>query len=202
MKGTRATLEKYGFAHHWNRPALTRIVTEVEWKARVAEAVDALEERDRRQRALAGTSESWKRYQRVRSWGRVSEEAAVFNGEVGRLGAHVFERYLDDRSDGEGRRLKLWCRAGCLPVMEKIGTALDWPAPLNNCLMCVTGEPESTQHLLAECPAYQRQRVNMLEKLDHRMEAHEAKVSRMKSEDLCDVLLGKSVEDVKRSMSI
>jgi len=197
MKGTRATLEKYGFAHHWNRPALTRIVTEVEWKARVAEAVDALEERDRRQRALAGTSESWKRYQRVRNWGRVSEEAAVFSGEVGRLGARVFERYLDDRSDGEGRRLKLWCRAGCLPVMEKIGTALDWPAPLNNCLMCATGEPESTQHLLAECPAYQRQRVKMLAKLDHRMEAHEAKVSRMKSEDLCDVLLGKSVGDVK-----
>jgi hypothetical protein len=52
--------------------------------------------------------------------------------------------------------------------------------------MCETGEPESTQHLLAECPAYQRQRVKMLAKLDHRMEAHEAKV-----------LLGKSVGDVK-----
>ena len=129
MKGMRAMLEKYGFAHHWNRPAqfvlasstslsfahldckrslsglaLTRIVTEGEWTARVAEAVDALEERDHRQRALDGTSESWKRYQRVSNWGTVSEEAAVFIGEVGRLGARVFERYLDDRSDGEGRR--------------------------------------------------------------------------------------------------
>ena len=120
MKSIRDTLEKYGLAHHWTRQALTRMTSEDQWKVQVAEAVDMVEERERRERGLASDSETWHRYQRVKNWAEVNEETAVFSGEIGRLAARVFEKYLDDRSDGEGRRLKMWCRAGCLPVMEKI----------------------------------------------------------------------------------
>ena len=197
MKSIQDTLEKYGLAHHSTRPALTRMTSEDQWKVQVAEAVDMVQERERMERGLASDSETWHRYQRVKNWAEVNEETAVFSGEIGRLGARVFEKYLDDRSDGEGRRLKLWCRAGCLPVMEKIGHDLGWPAPLHKCLMCEMGTPESPRHLLVECPAYQKQRKAMLAKIDCRM-CHEARVlSAMPLDDQCDVLLGKSVGSVK-----
>ena len=58
--------------------------------------------------------------------GKVEEEFARSSGEIGRRGALVPEPYLDDRKEPVGRRLKLMCRAGCLPVMKRV--ILRWHA--------------------------------------------------------------------------
>ena len=63
------------------------------------------------------TSNHASRYVRSKRWDKVEEEFARSSGEIGRRGALVPEPYLDDRKEPVGRRLKLMCRAGCLPVM-------------------------------------------------------------------------------------
>jgi hypothetical protein len=55
-------------------------------------------------------------YARIKHWGVVTDWDACYSGEVGRPGARVLSRYLDDRFMRKGTRLKMLCRADLLSV--------------------------------------------------------------------------------------
>ena len=59
-------------------------------------------------------------YMHVKSWAIVDNTRASFSGEVGKFGALVPERYLDDTRERLACRLKVMCRCRCLPVLERI----------------------------------------------------------------------------------
>lgn len=72
MSGTRDMLESHGLGEVWHDPASTG--DKKEWKERVAEAVEEREGVEREKRFEQMTSESSKRYERVKGWGLVTEE--------------------------------------------------------------------------------------------------------------------------------
>ena len=79
---------------------------------------------------------------RSKNWGKVEEDFACFSGEIGRRGALVLEPYLDDRDEPVGRRLKLMCRAGCLPTLKRVAREAELPASYGTCKMCLSGRIE------------------------------------------------------------
>ena len=113
----------------------------------------------------------------------------------------MIERYLDDRISDQGRRLKLMCRAGCLPVLETIGTGMKWPVPLRSCVLCETGQTDSIPHLLVTCPAFERYRKVLKTKAARSIEGLGPDMVTwflaLPESGLCDVLLGKSVGNAK-----
>ena len=146
-------------------------------------------------------SETLHRHDRIKSWKKVERDAAVLSGEVGRRGARVIERYLDDRISDQGRRLKMMCRAGCLPVLATIGTGMKWPVSLRACMLCKTGQTDSILHLLVACPAFERCRKVLKTKAARSLEGigpdKATWFHALPETDLCDVLLGKSVGNAR-----
>ena len=103
-------------------------------------------------------------YAHIKDWGRNTPEYAVFSSEVDRLGRSVPERYLDDRQDLKGTRLKLLCRLGSLPVMARVGREArpPWPREQRVCHMCNSpGTVEDVRHFVMECPAYSAFRTSL-----------------------------------------
>lgn len=73
------------------------------------------------------------------------------------------ERYLDDRADLKGTRLKLLCRIGCLPVMNRVGREQKppWEKSTRICPCCSLGEVEDVAHLILRCSTYNRHRQRL-----------------------------------------
>ena len=161
MKGTRSLLTSRGLARYWYDPARAKAKTKERWKKLVYLQVEEHfeQERDKRSRGLVSLA----RYNSIKHWGPMDTDRAQFVGEVGRHGALVVERYLDDVKDGLGRQLKLMCRADCLPVLSRVTWELGISVFNAKCMMCNTGHTEDVKHLLLQCPAYQRQRERMME---------------------------------------
>ncbi len=103
------------------------------------------------------------RYARCKNWDKVKEDYACFKGGIGRRGALVPEPYLDDRDEPVGRRLKLMCRAGCLPTLKRVAREAELPAAHGTCKMCVSGRIEDIAHVVLDCPAYATHSAKMLE---------------------------------------
>ena len=104
------------------------------------------------------------KYRRTKSWVPTTMPYAFSVGEVGRRGRHSPERYLDDRGDLLGTRVKMLCRtSGALPVMERVGREQrpSWPRHTRRCMVCGTGAVESVRHFVAECPAYAAHRATL-----------------------------------------
>ncbi len=116
--------------------------------------------------------------------GEVDKDVARSSCEIGRRGALVPEPYLDDRKEPVGRRLKLMCRAGCLPVMKRVVREAGLPPWQGTCKMCSSGEVEDIEHMVMRCDAHARHRNKLLERV-----AFDPDVSQS---DRLDVLLGKS----------
>jgi hypothetical protein len=97
-------------------------------------------------------------------WGTNPKVYSFSTGEEGRLGQHVPERYLDDRADLKGTRLKLLCRLGCLPTMHRVGREVkpSWPKATRTCLVCNTARIEDVAHFVLDCPAYACHRTRLL----------------------------------------
>jgi len=199
MTGTKQMLEMYGLEREWHIPVMCTLTSKEEWKTRVAEAVERHEDRLRKERAGLMTSVASARYQEIKGWARVTEDAAKFTGEIGRMGALVHEAYLDDHRESVGRKLKMCCRAGCLPVLDRVGRMDGWAPQLRKCLLCDTGEVETVQHLILSCPAHQRHRDIMLKVVGRAfkcaMEKQQNDATDFCSLDLrdqCNVILGKT----------
>lgn len=160
MQGTRALLQEMDLAGHWFSPSTTRVLSKDEWKKAVYRQVEEWQEVARRAR-MRGL-QSMERYFPLKCWAEVRVERAQYKGEIGRKGALVMERYLDDTAETAGTKLKLLCRMGCLPVMQYIAQERGWHSSWARCLMCESGKAESISHVLLECRAYEKHRDRML----------------------------------------
>lgn len=114
------------------------------------------------------------------------------------------ERYLDDRGNLKGTRLKLLCRLGCLPLMDRVGREAKppWPRQYRTCAMCSSAKVEDIHHFVMECPAYAAKRVALLQYAIHILASSHAHVSpadfiAMTTNDQLAILLGKRISDPK-----
>ena len=184
-------------------PGLCQQVSKESWKKRVYDAVEECFEGRRREEMAK--MESMRRYEMVKSWERVDEDSAVYSGEVGLLGALVCEEYLDDVREREATRLKLKCRAGCLPVMTRLIKKLDMPVEWGVCPMCDSGRVETMDHLLMECSAYDSHRDRLLGKIAEAVSAASGgrvKAEEMAQEEIIQIVLGRKVGSRAAEMSI
>ena len=99
---------------------MCREVSKSVWKATIYEAVKSSETTAATGRLAKLKSSASARFLRSKDWGKLRKKFATTKSEAGRRGALVCERYLDDRKEPLGRRLKLMCRAGCLPLLKRI----------------------------------------------------------------------------------
>lgn len=159
MVGTRRLLRDRGLAEHWNNPDLCTLRGKEEWRKKVYERVEAHYEEERESEVARLSSLT--RYTSIKSWARVGKDRAEFKGEVGKLGALVVERYLDEVKDRLGAKLKQLCRAGCLPVMARIAWELGISPEHGKCMMCWEGE-EDIEHVLLSCQAYSQHRAKLM----------------------------------------
>ncbi len=151
---------------YWAVPQDAARLEQWRWRKVVYEAVDAASDESRAAR-LAGVP-SARAYTHIKCWDPSNPRAYSFSvGEAGRWGRLVPERYLDDRRDLKGTRLKLLCRLGCLPVMLRIGREVKpkWPRESRLCLACSSGEVESVSHFVMSCPLYADKRRDLIRKV-------------------------------------
>ena len=160
MKQTRKLMRARGLEEHWTSPELCVGPSKDEWRDLVYERVEEHYERARQQDCASMTSVT--RYRHVKCWEKMDVDRAVMTGEVSIRGSMVVERYLDDVKDRLGSRLKLMCRAGCVPVMSRVVWELGLAAHHGRCPLCNTGETESIDHMLMRCPVHQAHRSKMM----------------------------------------
>jgi hypothetical protein len=161
MATAEASLTTMGLQAFWRAPADAAALELSEWRSLTHDAVNTAsdEARGARMAALSSTST----YVEVKDWGPNPEGYSFSSGEVGRMGQHVPERYLDDRTDLKGTRLKLLCRLDCLPIMVRVGREVrpKWARETRTCLACNGGQVEDVHHFIMECPLYSVQRGHM-----------------------------------------
>jgi len=193
MGTTRDLLVKHGMYSHWLDPKLCTLQEKGDWKELVYEAVEGAEDGALRARFAAMTGASAARYARVKNWDKTESEFAVLSGETGRRGAQVIEPYLDDRAEHVGTRLKLMCRLGCLPTMERVAREEKLPPREGQCRLCSMGAVETTDHLLLACPTHDRHRKKMLAGVEAALaSAWRPELMGMPETEQADTLLGKS----------
>jgi hypothetical protein len=119
MSKAEITLRTAGLQGYWDESARVRTISVVAWRRVTYDAVNAKSNADRevRMRALPSSA----KYAEIKEWGANPPEYSFSFGEEDRIGQHVPERYLDDRNDFKGARLKALCRLGALPVMRRVG---------------------------------------------------------------------------------
>ena len=132
------------------------------WRSQVYDGVEDAADKARAARMMSLSSTTL--YKNVKFWDVNGPEYSFSSGEEGLLGYMVAKRYLDDRRNLKGTRLKLLCRLGCLPVMQRVGreSTPRWPERARTCLMCAGGHVEDVWHFVMDCPAYTKYRDRML----------------------------------------
>jgi hypothetical protein len=200
MTTARDALHQHGMHDAWADTKTAVNMNELEWKARVYDAVE--DRADTRLHTHLQVMPSASEYRRIRAWEPTPEIYAFSSGEVGRLGRLTPERYLDDRRCLKGTRLKLLCRLGCLPVMDRVGREArpQWPKDTRTCLMCQQGKVESVAHFVSECPAYAPHRGRLHEQVTRALECSSANVTSSAYLDMGEhaqtrVLLGQRMGD-------
>lgn len=190
MGKTKTLLLEADFQKDWIDPKLCTSMSKQTWKDAVYNSVEGRETSDTISRLAAMSSAHAARFVRLKYWGRVGKNFACFTGEIGRRGALVPEPYLDDRNEPIGRRLKLMCRAGCLPVLKRVARETGLHAVHGTCKMCNSGNIEDIEHFIIDCEAYSQQRAKMLKSVEFGPEC-------LTQSDRLDVLLGKSTGSSK-----
>ena len=158
----RAELARLGLGAYWDHPRKAARELECAWRSRVYDRVEAAAEVARRTRME--NMPSTRIYNRIKDWGMNPEAYSFSIGEIGRPGRLVPERYLDDRTQLKGTRLKALCRLDCLPVMVRVGREVTpkWPKRDRVCYACGTGVVEDVHHFVMECPRYAERRADLL----------------------------------------
>ena len=159
MSRAKAELSAHGLDAHWDEPGRAASTSALAWKTLVGKAVDATSDGAREARMLARPSTAM--YCQVKDWDCNPLAYSFSSGEEDRIGQHVPERYLDDRLDLKGTRLKLLCRTGALPTMNRVGREVKprkWPRSARICPACDSTEVEDVEHFVMQCPLYRAQR--------------------------------------------
>jgi hypothetical protein len=200
MRTAETTLKASGLQEFWEEPSRVRALSESTWRRRCYMAVDTKSNmgREVRMRALPSTVI----YTDIKEWGANPKEYSFSSGEEGRIGQHVPERYLDDREDLKGTRLKLLCRVGCLPVMRRVGREVrpPWPKATRTCVTCNNDQVEDVEHFIMRCPSYEGPRRVMISDARKIFERSTAAITAasfdaMSNGDQCQILLGKRIGD-------
>ena len=193
MRETRDLLVRRGMLNHWLNPSLCASQTKDEWRDLCYQAVELAEGAALRGRFASMSGDAAGRYARIKNWEKVTSDFAVMKGEIGELGAHVIEPYLDGRDEQVGTRLKLMCRLGCLPTLARVAREEKLPPGQGECRLCDSPEPEDISHLLLDCAGHARHREKMLRAVEHELAlAGTASLNSMPHAEQVDVLLGKS----------
>ena len=187
MGKTKDIMVSKGLGSHWANPRDCTKISKAEWKNLVYEAVEEKETVDTLDRLSCLNSNSVARFVRSKQWGKVDKCFASVPGEIDKRGALVVESYLDDRSEPIGRRLKLMCRAGCLPVLKRVVREANLPTIAGCCKMCNSGVIEDIEHFILYCEAYSVPRVKMMKTIN-------VDFGDDSQEEILDVLLGKSTD--------
>jgi hypothetical protein len=199
MRTAEATLKAVGLQIFWEEPARMRAESSSSWRRQSYAAVDTKSNADRevRMRALRSTAT----YTDIKDWGACPREYAFSSGEEDKIGQHVSERYLDDREDLKGTRLKLLCRTGCLPIMRRVGREMrpPWPKATRTCITC-NGQVEDVEHFVMKCPSYMVPRRIMMTDARKALDRSSAPLTAasfdaMSDSEQCKVLLGKRIGD-------
>jgi hypothetical protein len=197
MGTTRDLLVKHGMHSHWQNPKLCAAQSKDQWKDVVYEAVESAEEEELRTRFSRMKGAAASRYFRIKNWEEVTADFAVLSGDAGRRGARVIEQYLDDRAEPVGTRLKLMCRLGCLPTMDRVAREEKLPPGHERCRMCDTGKVEDITHLLLTCPAHDRHRAKMLTCVEEALSSvGQPTLAELPPRGQTDILLGQSTRKV------
>jgi hypothetical protein len=118
MPSAERTLRRHGMLAEWRDPGLAAGCKSGTWKARVCTEVKRVSEAERvRMQGMTSAA----KYMHMKDWGENPGEYSFSSGKKGKNESLVLERYLDDRSDLKGTRLKALCRLGCLPLMDRVG---------------------------------------------------------------------------------
>jgi hypothetical protein len=207
MPTARRSLEAAGLGGYWGVTSAAADKAAGERRAIVYDAVDAASDADRRSRMSGMVSAQV--YLDIKEWGINTEPYSFSSGEVGRLGQHVPERYLDDRRCLKGTRLKLLCRLNCLPVMDRVGREVTpkWPKESRVCFTCNGGVVEDVHHFLMECPGYHRRREVLLRSVASMIDSSDGNLSPgefmgKKPQSQALILLGKRFGDPGAENSI
>jgi hypothetical protein len=138
-------------------------------------------------------------YMAVKEWGRSPKEYSFSKGEIDKLGQQVPERYLDDRRNLKGTRLKMLCRTGSLPLMVRVGREVQpkWPREMRTCLACNSGAVEDVHHFVMECPAYAERRRGLMDQVTRAAQRSAADIvfETMPNDERLLIILGKRVGD-------
>jgi hypothetical protein len=202
--GSRGSIRQFervlrasGMGQYWEDPAAVGRVSEEDWKKKADLAVDTTHDRARAKRMTRMPSTTT--YMAVKEWGRCPEEYSFSNGEVGKLGQQVPERYLDDRRNLKGTRLKMLCRTGCLPLMVRVGREVQpkWPREMRTCLACNSGAVEDVRHFVMECPAYAERRRGLMDQVARAAQRSSVTIAfdAAPVEEQLHLILGKRVGD-------
>ena len=203
MRETRALLIRRGLRSHWINPSLCASQTKEEWKGICYKAVDEAESEALRTRFARMKGDAAARYARIKSWDKVTKDSAVMSGEVGMMGAHVIEPYLDGREEQVGTRLKLMCRLGCLPTLTRVAREEGLPPEQGECRLCDSGATEGIPHLLLGCTAHDRHRSKMMQAVEREHVAlGKGCLGSMLHTEQVDLLLGKSTGRAKADAAI
>jgi len=146
-----SSLYKIGLGHYFY---IRDLPSKEQWRDIVYKAVEAKAEDDRK--TLMNSLPSTDIYRAIKEWGCNAEDYSFSKAEQGQRGALVPERYLDDRTALKATRLKLLCRLGCLPLMNRVGREAKpvWPKSMRSCLVCGSTDTEDVTHFILDCSKY------------------------------------------------
>ena len=200
MGTLKFNLDAHGLEKYWTTSGVAAALGKPAWKNKVYEAVNATTDANRAARIADRPSAL--AYTKLKDWGPNPREYSFSSGEVERLGQHVPERYLDDRLNLKGTRIKMLCRLGCLPLMERVGRELrpPWPREYRTCAVCDTGRVEDIQHFMMECPGYEARRTVLTRQIIRELVKSNGNLTavgfaNMPPPDQLAVLLGKRISD-------
>ena len=170
MRTAETAFARCGMQDQWQDTGACTTMDVDAWKTKVCDAVDSHSDNCRitRMNTMSAASD----YLGIKDWGRNTEPYSFSSGEIDRIGQHVPERYLDDRTNLKGTRLKALCRLACLPVMDRVGRearthgkACPWPKAERVCFACGTNQVEDVKHFVLACPLYTGPRARLLNRI-------------------------------------
>lgn len=190
MAGTKKLMHNRNLQEFWDDHKKYIEKSKEAWKKEVYVNVETHYESERDERMRTMTS--MQVYNQVKNWATTSKDKAEFTGEIGKLGALVCERYLDDVTERVGCKLKLMCRANCLPVLSCIAIEEEIQENMAACMMCDGNELEDIEHMILRCDAYKQHRERLFRVVrDNYLEREGMTIDNMNTNELMYVILGK-----------
>lgn len=202
MRGMRDLLQNRSLADAWNDVNECTKISKQAWREIMHNKIETHFETLRK--ARMENMPTMAMYKTIKHWSWVGAERAVLKGEAKLRGAMVSEPYLDDHQETMGRKLKLLCRANCLPLLPLIAHERGWDPSWTKCLMCNSNSPETLHHVLLDCSAYNTDRARILSKVTeiHDKNRRGRRWNSLQHNEKVQILLGQRVYSSKAEKEI